>query len=771
MLPPMRRSLSRTVELPRQLMLCLATLAPIGCGDGEGGEPPLVNEPMPERVDLFPAIDPRIGTSGIGFGVGSTYPGPSLPFAMIHPSPDTRTQSGAFSAYHCSGYYADDPIIGGFSLLHFEGTGVPDYGTVGLMPTLGMTETKRSQAGHMRRFDKPSEVTKTGYYAVTLDDGIRIEITSARRAALFRFSFPESTEPVLLLDLAHRLEGQIPAADVSLDPGGSFDAHVHHLGNMSGRAGGYNVYARGVVNVQPVSVGTFDAAGLAAASTTVAGAPTGAPDSGAKETPLGAWLQFPPNTKQVTLRVSVSFVDAAGAKKNLDAEAPDFDFEKMRATAESTWKSVTDQVEIYGINPRETTMLATALYHAAQMPTLTSDVDGRFIDAMGNIKTGSRERFNDFSLWDTYRTLHPWWMLVEDPRNEAFVASLVDMAEEGGAVPVWGIAHGDSKTMIGSPGEIVLSEAAQKGVPFDDEQRAYELSRVAAYAASPGPVGGRDGDLPDYLKLGYVPQEASGGSVSKTQEYAVADAALASWAKRLGIENDAEELGARGKNYAAVYEPDSGFFRAKKSDGSFAPMGAPEDMSDHYVEGNAWHYLWMVPHDPDGLAETLGGKSKALERLREFFATSKDEVPLIGVRKHYWPSNEPDIHAPFLFAAWGYPHESYDAVDWIVNDLYGIDTGGIPGNDDGGTMSAWLLLAGAGLYPVSGTDRYIISVPRYRRMVLKRAGGDLVIETNREPKPGLKVRRVTLDGTRLTGTTVSHGELSGSGLLRFELAP
>ena len=183
----------------RRLAVCVAAFTLWGCGDEEG-EAALVEEAMPERVDLFPAIDPRIGTSGVGFGVGSTYPGPAVPFGMIHASPDTRTQTGAFGAYHCAGYFADDPIIGGFSLLHFEGTGVPDYGTVGLMPTLGMTEKKRDQVGHMRGFDKSSELTLPGYYTATLDDGVKVEITSARRAAMFRFSFPDSAEPVLLLD-------------------------------------------------------------------------------------------------------------------------------------------------------------------------------------------------------------------------------------------------------------------------------------------------------------------------------------------------------------------------------------------------------------------------------------------------------------------------------------------------------------------------------------------------------------------------------------------
>ncbi len=217
----------------------------------------------------------------------------------------------------------------------------------------------------------------------------------------------------------------------------------------------------------------------------------------------------------------------------------------------------------------------------------------------------------------------------------------------------------------------------------------------------------------------------SNGSVSKTQEYAAADAALANWAKRLGEDADAADLAKRGQSYAALFDAGSGFFRPKKSDGSWAAVSDPTAMDDAFVEGNAWHYLWMVPHDPEGLAETLGGQDAALGRLREFFDASLEDVPIVGVRSHYWPSNEPDINAPWLFAAWGSPGESYRLVDWAVTELYGDGPDGIPGNDDGGTMSAWLLFAGAGLYPVTGTDRYIIGMPRYPKMVLHRAGGDL----------------------------------------------
>jgi predicted alpha-1,2-mannosidase len=733
-------------------LLALSLLA--GCSDGEE-----TAEPEPERANLFDAIDPRIGNAGVGFGVGSTYPGPAVPFAMIHPSPDTRSETGAASFYHCAGYYAGDPFISAFSLVHFEGTGVPDYGTIGVLPTLGMSDDKRAQAGHMIGFDESTEVMERGYYAVTLADGIRVELTSGRRAATFRFHFPVGSKPVLLLDLDHRLEGTIDAADVSLDAAqGSFSAHVRHLGNMSGRADGYDLFAHGVLDVPPIAVGTFDGQGLRPGETSGAGVP------------LGAWLELPPGTTTATLRLAVSFVDGAGARKNLAAEAPSFDFEGMRDRAEDAWRAETDRLELWGASAYDTTLVATALYHALLMPTLMSDVDGRYVDVHGQVGQGSRDRYNDFSLWDTYRTLHPWLLLTEDERNADFAASLVAMAKEGGAVPVWGIAHGDSHTMVGSPGEIVLAESALKGVAFDDEGAAYDLARVAAFGPSPGPVGGRDADLPEYLARGFIPSDVSKGSVSKTQEYAVADAALARWAERLGQNDDAALLGARGRSYQNVFDPGVGFFRARKSDGSWAPFGDPAAMDDAYVEGNAWHYLWMVPHDPEGLADVLGGEAAALARLREFFEASLVDVPILNVRSHYWPANEPDIGAPWLFAAWGKPKETWRWVDWAVTELYGDGADGIPGNDDGGTMSAWLLFAATGLYPLPGTDRYIVSAPRHAKVVLRRPGGDLTLVASPAPRPGRVPTRVTLDGKPI-GRTVTHAELAGTRVLRFEMEP
>lgn len=768
----MRRARQSRSVVGRRTLRCMlrvavATSALVllaGCGSSNDsgskttGLPP---DPTPTRADLFAAIDPRIGTGGIGFGVGSAYPGPAVPFAMIHPSPDTRTKTGAVDFYHCAGYYATDPIIDGFSLVHFYGTGVPDYGTVAVMPTNGMTDAKRTQEGLMQGFDKADEVTKPGYYAVKLADGISVEITSSLRAATFRFTFPDGVDPVVVLDLDHRLSGTTTAADVALDAAAAtLDAHVAHTGGMSGSAGGYDLYVHGVVDTKPAQVGTYDAAALHADQAS-ATSPDGAP--------LGAWVRFPKGTHSAELRLAVSFVDADGAKKNLESEAPQFDFDGMRAAAEKQWKDLTGRIEIWGASDYDTTVMATALYHVALMPTLTSDVDLRHVDVAGQIVTGTRPRYTDLSLWDTYRTLHPWLFLTEDARNADFVATLVDMAKEGGAVPRWAIAHGDSHTMIGSPGEIVLAEAAQKGVAFDDEKAAYQLARVAAYGPSPGPVGGRGADLADYIALGYVPKDDTNGSVSRTQEYAVADAALARWADKLGLAADAKDLAARGGSYRKLWDPAVGFFHAKTKSGAFAPFGSPDAMSDDYVEGDAWHYLWMAPHDPEGLAETFGGEAAALAKLRDFFTQSQEDTPTLGVRHHYWPSNEPDLSAPWFFAAWGSPGETWSWVDWIVTSLYTDGVDGIPGNDDGGTMSAWLLFAGTGLYPIAGTDRYIVAEPRYPKMVLHRPSGDLVLECSHWPKAGRAPKSVSLDGKPLQGRTVTHAELAGAHVLHFDV--
>jgi predicted alpha-1,2-mannosidase len=543
---------------------------------------------------------------------------------------------------------------------------------------------------------------------------------------------------------------------VHLD-GSTIDGWMHNDGAFSSRFGGFPVYTRVAFDTAPEELGLWNEDGL---STTLIDA---------EGIDLGAWARFPAGTETVVARVGVSFVDAEGAAANLAEELGDADFDAIHTRARDEWNELLGKTEIWNAGEDEAAMVATSIYHAHLMPTLISDADGRSRDTAGNIVAGSHPRYSDFSLWDTYRTLHSWLMLSEHPINAEFVRSLLAFGEMAGAVPRWSLAHSDVHSMIGSPGEIVLAESAAKGIAFDDEEAAYQIARVTAFGPAPGDIGGRDA-IEDYLAHGYVPADATNGSVSQTQEFAIADGALAAWAARLGHADDAAELGAHALSYRQLYDGETGFFRGRNRDGSLTPWQGDVAAASDYTEGDAWQYLWLAPHDPEGLAETLGGRDAALARLRTFFEASAVEEPVLGHRTYYWHGNEPGLHTPWLFAIWGSRDESARWTRWATDTFYGTGPDGLPGNDDSGTMSAWLLFASAGLYPIAGFDHYVVGVPRFARVALHRPGGDLVVECDADPRTHPIVVSITLDGAPVDGAYLTHAQLTGTHTLRFSLA-
>jgi predicted alpha-1,2-mannosidase len=729
---------------------------------GCGGDPEreLVRDPLVlTPVDLTAAVNPFVGTGGIGFATGSTYPGPAVPFGMLHLGPDTSEDGAALPAYHCAGYRHEDTHIDGFSLLRMNGTGVPDYGTIAIMPVDGMSDARRSEDGYRAAFDHAGEHAEPGYYTVELDGGIVVELTTSARAAAMRFTFPDGVDPTVVIDLEHTIgEGESMGGGVRLDAAaGAVDGWMHNLGQFSRRFEGFPVFTRVVFDVAPAELGLWNEAGLSTALTAAEGID------------IGAWARFPAGTRTVVATVGVSFVDEAGAAANLDAEIGAAGFDEIRERAASAWSELLSRMEIWNAGEAEAAMVATAIYHAHLMPTLISDVDHRARDAYGDIVQGDGPRYSDFSLWDTYRTLHPWLMLSEHPVNADFVSSLLAFGETAGAVPLWSLAHSDVHSMIGSPGEIVLAESAAKGIAFADEQAAYDIARVTAFGPAPAHIGGRGG-IDDYLALGYVAADRQDGSVSKTQEYAIADAALAAWAARLGRADDAATLAERARSYRVLFDPALGFFRGKNSDGSFSEWRGELGEDPQYTEGSAWQYLWLAPHDPEGLAETLGGREQALARLRAFFEASAVEEPLLGHRSYYWHGNEPGLHTPWLFAIWGERAEAARWTRWAADTFYGTGPDGLPGNDDSGTMSAWLLFASAGLYPIAGFDHYVVGVPLFPRVVLHRGSGDLTVEADADPRSHPVVVAVTLDGDAVTGPYLTHAELAGAHTLHFSLA-
>jgi predicted alpha-1,2-mannosidase len=413
------------------------------------------------------------------------------------------------------------------------------------------------------------------------------------------------------------------------------------------------------------------------------------------------------------------------------------------------------------------------------MPSVISDVDDTYrLAGVVDPIAGAGPMLSDLSLWDTYRTVHPLygWLAPASARDS--VRSLVAFGAGLGAFPQWPIAIGESGTMIGASAEVVIADALVKGL-VDVADVDWPRQRAAAMdvAPPPGGRGGRDGIEP-YLQFGYVPATSS-SSVSLTTEFSHNDFALAQIARAAGADADADALLARRLGWRMLFDPAVGFLRARGEDGSFAPAGTfdPTELTDEYTEANAWHSLWMAAaHDPDGLAELFGGRPGAVGKLAELFALSRmhwetaDPSAANFPRPYYWHGNEPDINAAYVFAQLGRPDLAQEWSRWIMTTHYSDRPDGVAGNDDGGTLGSWYVFAALGLYPIPGSDRYIIGAPLFPRARVVVDGRELVIEAPGAGTAMPYVAGVTLDGAPITTTELTHAQLVGAQTLGFEMS-
>lgn len=726
------------------------------------GEQELPGAPAPEP--LVQHVDPFIGTGGVGYGVGSAFPGPQVPFGMARPGPDTTLVGGvALGFSHCAGYHFEDGEVQGFSQTRMHGTGIVDYGHLRLMPTLGMSPDKTEVAGYRRGLDKATEQASPGYYAATLADGIGVELTATARVGLHRFTFPEGQEPVVLIDLAHTLP-DVEAVDglVEIDAAAGEVRGYHHVsGGYSKRAGGVTIHYA-LRTSRPF-------AGFGAWS----GGPPEEGVTAAKGPESGAYLRFEPG-EPVVVAVGLSFVDAEHAAMNLAAEAQALDFEAARAAAEAAWEQALSRVHVRGERVADFTTFYTALYHVLLMPTLASDVDGSYRGLDGAVHASEGPYYTDFSLWDTFRTEHPLLTLLYPEIQTEMLRSLTRMAADGGYMPRWPLGTGYTGGMDGESATVVYADSVAKGI---DPQaiglaEAYAAMRKTATAPVPpgAPYPGRMG-VEAYMAKGYIPLELGGGSASWTLESAYDDFALASLAGALGLAEDAAMFAARAKNWKNVWDPASQLLVARREDGSFVEGVDPLVWQDFYAEGNALQYVWYAPHDLEGLAEAMGGRAAALSRLGQFFRDSEAEPVGIMPQQYYWQGNEPDIHAPFVFSALDDHAGSARWSRWVLRSRYDATPAGLPGNDDAGTMSAWLVFASLGVFPIAGTDLYLLGSPVFSEATLHLAGGDLRVVAPNTDDAATRPVAVSWEGEALARPRVTHATIAGGGELRIELAP
>lgn len=713
--------------------------------------------PHAAAAPLVSWVDPRIGTGGVGYNdLGSASIAPQWPFGMARPGPDTSDASGMAAAYlHCSGYHEGDAYVTAFSETRMHGTGANDYGIVAFMPAIGATTARTMPNGLTAHFDAATEHVALGSYDVTLDSPsfaggtIRVELTASQRVGFHRITFPSSLEAAIFVDLAHaQTDVTVTAAT------GTIDATAREISGTitttGGYSGGMTMYFVMRFDTPFATSGTWEPGALHAGGTMRTG-PSG-----------GLYVTFAPGSV-VRGAVGLSYVDLTGARANLDAESRALDFDAAKAALVAEWERNLGVLALEGRSDDDFRLTYTALYHAQLMPTLLTDVDHRYrgIDRQIATATGFTY-YSDFSLWDTYRNLHSLIALIDPPTQLDFVRSLMAMADALGHYPRWACSTADSGGMIGDPAAVVIADSWARGIHGFDLMHAYQRFLPEA----DGTDRFRSG-IHSYMTLGYVSAEEAGPEAGMTMEYAIADAAIASMAHALGNTADEARFTARSHNYQHVYDPSARYFVGRRADGTFKTVN-PDLWNDSYAEGDARQYLFLAPQDMDGLATTLGGREVALTRLRDLFARSVHERHTPLPPSYYWQGNEPDIHVPYLFAAWGSPNEAALWSRWALRAFYKLGPSGLPGNDDSGTMSAWLVFTELGFYPIAGTDQYLFGSPLFTRATLHLPGGDLVIDAPSAWQPRPYVTALTLNGAAIPRDRIAHAAITHGATLHFD---
>lgn len=721
----------------------------------------------------FDYVNPFIGTGGHGH----TFPGATTPHGMVQLSPDTRTLG--WDA--CAGYHYSDRSILGFSHTHLSGTGIGDLGDILFMPLVGPIHTAAGpedapEAGYRCRFDHESEQAEPGYYKVLLADyDITAELTATPRAGFHRYRYPPGKTARLVVDMAHTIhDHRNPITELRVIN----NNEIQGLKRTRGWAQNHHVYFHAKFS-RPFRCTLHE---------------NGQPRPGMWSVANGntqAVLEFAGNNNQpLLIKVGISAVDYEGARRNVDEEIADWDFDNVRQSARAAWESHLSKIEVEGGTDDERTIFYTALYHAAVSPNLFSDVDGRYrgLDQQIYLARGG-PMYTVFSLWDTFRALHPLLTVIDAELNEAFVRTLLTHYEQGGLLPKWELAGNYTGTMIGYHAVPVIVDAYRKGSrAFDSEQAFQAVLESSNYRQDDFLYPSED--VREKLnprakkyndELGFIPCDLENESVSKALEYAYNDWCISEFAAELGEADVATAYAKRAQHYRQYYDAETGFMRGRKEDRTWKTPFNPkysEHRRDEYTEGNAWQWTWFVPHDMAGLVSLMGGPAAFQAKLDQLFTedstiegtnSSSDISGLIGQYAH---GNEPSHHITHIYNFVGQPWKTQELTRRILAELYFNDPNGLSGNEDCGQMSAWYLLNAMGFYSFCpGMPEYSLTSPAFRQITI-RVGEDreFVIRALNYGPDKTYIQSARLNGTALTRPFVSHQAVMQGGLLELTMA-
>ena len=706
------------------------------------------NNPVADG-DYAAYVNPKIGTGGHGH----VFVGANVPFGFVQLGPTSIPQEWDW----CSGYHDSDKTVIGFSHTHLSGTGIGDLFDITVMPVIGPTVPARGteedpESGAWSYADRTKEITEPGYYSVPLERyNITAELTATARVGMHRYTFPEADDAAILLDLENGgCWDRVYDADVEVvtNDGGDVIALCGHR------------YSTGWAKNQKVFFwAAFDRA---------------IPEVEFEKGKLYARckLGHTADGDQVMMKVALSPVSVEGAKANMKAELPGWDFEATKAAARTAWNKELSKIDIQCKDKDTRAVFYTALYHTMIAPSLFNDVDGQYRGSDDVVRQGDFRNYTTLSLWDTYRAAHPLMSIIHVDMMEDIVATFYHIYKEQGDLPVWHLMGNETDCMVGNPGLIVFADAIVKG--FRARLTDQEILDAMVTTAN----------MPDRgqnfrLTYGYIPADLYAESVANDMEYAIADAALANAAAHLGYDQLAAEFTERSHSWRHFWDPKTQFLRGRKTDGTFTepfdPIYSRHETSD-YTEGTAWQYLWLVPQDVDGLVQLFGSEEATLAKLDGLFEApdhiegenaSPDISGLIGQYAH---GNEPSHHTIYLYSMLGQPDKAADRIRQVYKEMYFNDVEGLAGNEDVGQMSAWYVLSSMGFYQVEpALPRFWFGAPLFEKMTVKVPGGDFVITAKGvgEKKPHIKAAK--LNGKPYTLPYIEYKDIVAGGTLEFEM--
>lgn len=738
-----------------------------------------------QQKDLLRYVNPLIGTEKMGH----TYPGATAPFGAIQLSPDTDTISYELNGKYnkdvykyCAGYRYEDKTIVGFSHTHFSGTGHSDLGDFLIMPTVGELQMNPGTAdnpdsGFRSRFSHDEETAEAGYYAVNLKDyKIQAELTSTTRTGFHQYTFPKSNDAHIILDLMHGIY--------------NYDDKTVWT------------YVR-VVN-DTLITGYRQTNGWARTRTVYFAMSFSKPfknygrkDFDDEQVYRGFWRKFNQNEnfpeiagkkirmhfdfdteegEQIQIKFALSPVSQSNALENMQTEIPGWDFNAVKNQTQADWNKELNKIQIEASDDDKTNFY-TSLYHSFISPTIYMDVNGEYKGLDQEVhKADGFTNYTTFSLWDTYRALHPFFNIVQPSRNNEMVKSMVKHYEQNSLkmLPIWSHYANDNWCMSGYHSVTVVADAIIKETFDGDANAALDACIVTANKRMYEGIS-------DYIDLGFIPDEKNGTSVSNTLEYAYDDWAIAQAALKLNRMDVYNEFLKRSQNWRNNFDASITMMRPKKAEGTFRKeFDINETHGQGFIEGNSWNYSFFVPHDPEGLVKAMGGKQKFTQKLNtlftmhlpdEFFAHTED-ITREGIIGGYVHGNEPAHHVAYLYNWSSEPWKTQETVRHILEMLYKPTPDGLGGNDDCGQMSAWYMFSAMGFYPVApGGDVYSLGSPLVEKAVINLENGKtFTVEAINQSKENVYVKKVELNGKEIKNYKLNHTDIVNGGKLVFYMS-